>query len=293
MSLTMADVEVDSPETLRDALQMLKKTRYKVIAGGTDVLIRMRAGPVTDERLLNIYSLDELRYIRSVGDRIRIGALTCIADVSSSPEVRRFGLPLAQAGDEFGSMQLANKATIGGNLANASPSGDCIPPLYSLDAKLTLASVRGEREVPVKDFFKGYKQLDLRPNELLKEISFRKMTKEEHGLYLRHTLRFGEAISVVGVSMCLRSGAGRKRFVAARIALGAVAPTVVRATRSEKIVTQGPLDEARIRAASQAVTESISPITDVRGTEEYRREMAVNLTYRGLREILAKKEGGR
>jgi len=293
LSLTLADVEVDSPKTLTEALRMLNKTKYKVIAGGTDVLIRMRAGPITDEKLLNIYQLDELRYVRSVGDKIHIGALTCIADISSSPEVRRFGLPLAQAGDDFGSMQLTNKATIGGNLANASPSGDCIPPLYSLDAKLTLASVDGEREILVKDFFKGYKQLDLRPNELIKEISFRKMTEDEHGLYLRHTLRFGEAISVVGVSIFLKSGANSEEFVAARIALGAVAPTVVRATKSEEIVTQGPLDEGRIRAASQAVTGSIAPITDVRGTGEYRREMAVNLTYRGLHEILAKEKGSR
>jgi CO/xanthine dehydrogenase FAD-binding subunit len=286
----MSDVEVDTPATLTEALQMLNKTKYKVIAGGTDVLIRMRAGPVTDKRLLNIYQLDELRYVRSVGDKICIGALTCIADISSSPEVKRFAFPLAQAGDQFGSMQLTNKATIGGNLANASPSGDCIPPLYSLDAWLTLASVDGEREIPVKDFFKGYKQLDLRPNELIKEISFRKMTKDEHGLYLRHALRSGEAISVVGVSMCLKSGESPGKFVAAIIALGAVAPTVVRATKSEEIVTQGALNEARIRAASQAVTASIAPITDVRGSGEYRREMAVNLTYRGLQEILAKRK---
>jgi CO/xanthine dehydrogenase FAD-binding subunit len=189
-------------------------------------------------------------------------------------------------------MQLTNKATIGGNLANASPSGDCIPPLYSLDAKLTLESVEGRREVPVNDFFKGYKQLDLRRNELITEISFRRMTRDEHGLYLRHTLRFGEAISVVGVSICLKGAVSTGRFVRARIALGAVAPTVVRASKSEEIVTRGVLNDVRIRAASQAVMESIAPITDVRGTEEYRREMAVNLTYRGL-EILAKRKGGR
>jgi xanthine dehydrogenase FAD-binding subunit len=284
----MADVEVDTPATLKEALRMLDGTKYKVIAGGTDVLIRLRGGPITDEKLLNIYQLDELRYIRSAGDDIHIGALTCIADITSSREVRRFGLPLAQAGDDFGSMQLTNKATIGGNIANASPSGDTIPPLYALDAKLTLASADGERGVPVKDFFKGYKKLDLRPNELIKEISFRKTTRDEYGLYLRHTLRFGEAISVVGVAMVLKTGVYPREFVLARIALGAVAPTVVRATKSEGIVTQGILDEDRMRAASEAVAGSISPITDVRGTGEYRREMAVNLTYRGLGEIVEK-----
>lgn len=278
---------------MAEALQMLNQKKYRVIAGGTDVLIRMRTGPIAEEKLLNIYQLGELRYIRSDGELLRIGSLTCMADIASSPEIRRFGFPLTQAGREFGSMQLTNKATIGGNLANASPSGDCIPPLYSLDARLTVGSVDGIREIPIKDFFRGYKQLDLRPNELITEVSFRKMTNEEDGLYLRHTLRFGEAISVVGISMCLKRGAGKDEFVAARIALGAVAPTVVRASRSEEIVTQGTLDEGRMRAASQAVTESISPITDIRGTSEYRREMAINLTYRGLHEILERRRGGR
>jgi CO/xanthine dehydrogenase FAD-binding subunit len=290
--LSLYDVEVDSPSTLSETLQKLNGTKYRVIAGGTDVLIRMRFGPVTERNLLNIYQLDELRYVRSEGERIRIGALTSISEIGRSPDVRRFALPLAQAADEFGSMQLTNKATIGGNLANASPSGDCIPPLYSLDARLTVASVEGKREIPVKDFFRGYKQLDLRQNELITEISFRKMTPDEAGLYLRHTLRFGEAISVVGVSMCLKRGRSVDEFVGARIALGAVAPTVVRAQKAEEIVTQGVLDETRMRSASRAVTESISPITDVRGTGEYRREMAVNLTYRGLHEILARRRGG-
>ena len=292
MSLSLYEVEVDSPATLSEALQMLNETKCKVIAGGTDLLIRMRTGPITDKKLLNVYQLDELRYIRSDADYIHIGALTDISEIARSQDVRRFALPLAQAADEFGSMQLTNKATIGGNLANASPSGDCIPPLYSLDAKLTLASVAGKREVAVRDFFRGYKQLDLRQNELITETSFKKMAPDEDGLYLRHTLRFGEAISVVGVSMCLRSGRKQREFVAARIALGAVAPTVVRASKAEEIVTEGVLDEERMRFASRAVTDSISPITDVRGTGEYRRDMAINLTYRGLHEILARRSRG-
>jgi CO/xanthine dehydrogenase FAD-binding subunit len=289
--ISLSEVEVDSPGNLTEALRMLNETKYKIIAGGTDVLIRMRIGPISEKKLLNVYQLEELRYVRSEGDLIRVGALSRISDVAQSPEVRKFALPLAQAADDFGSMQLTNKATIGGNLANASPSADCIPPLYSLDATLTVASMGGERQIPIKDFFMGYKQLDLRQNELITEISFRKMTRDEDGLYLRHTLRFGEAISVVGVSLCLKSARKSGEFVTARIALGAVSPTVVRAYKTEEIVTQGVLDEARMWAASRAVTESISPITDVRGTREYRQEIAVNLTYRGLHEILARRAG--
>ena len=281
---------MSTPKTLGDALQMLERARYRVIAGGTDVVVQMREGALQERTLLNIYSLDELRYIKTDGGGLRIGALTCLTDLAESAQVRRFAPILAQAAKKIGSMQVTNKGTIGGNLGNASPSGDCIPPLYALDGRIVLSSVNGRREVPVEAFFKGYKQLDLRPDELITEINFRKMGREEDGLFLKHALRLGEACSVVSVAIWLRRGGEENRFKDARIALGAVAPTVVRARKSEEVVKHSALDEVTITAAAHAVTDSISPITDVRGTAEYRREMAVNLTYRALRQVL---EGGR
>ncbi|MDV3278163.1 MAG: xanthine dehydrogenase family protein subunit M [Nitrososphaerales archaeon] len=286
--ITLYDIDVESPRTLEEALQRINQTRRRVIAGGTDVVIQMKEGVLAERKLLNIYQLDELRYIRQDGESLRIGALTSLTDIAESREVRRFAPPLAQAAGTIGSIQVTNKGTIGGNLGNASPSGDCIPPLYALEGRVVVASLTGRREVPVRDFFRGYKQLNLRQNELITEINFKKMGDEEDGLFLKHTLRLGEACSVVSVCMWLRRGGRRAEFVDARIALGAVAPTVVRADRSEEILKHGILDERRIEDASQAVTGSISPITDVRGSAEYRREMAVNLTYRGLHEILAR-----
>jgi CO/xanthine dehydrogenase FAD-binding subunit len=288
--ITLSRVGVSTPKTLGDALQMLERARYRVIAGGTDVVVQMKEGALQERNLLNIYSLDELRYIRADGESLRIGALTCLADLAESWHVREFAPVLAQAAEKIGSVQVTNKGTIGGNLGNASPSGDCIPPLYALDGRVVLASVNGRREVAVEAFFKGYKQLDLRHDELITEINFRKMGREEDGLFLKHTLRLGEACSVVSVAVWLRRGREKNRFKDARVALGAVAPTVVRAHKSEEMLKRGVLDEPTIAVASRAVADSISPITDVRGTAEYRREMAVNLTYRALRQVL---EGGR
>jgi xanthine dehydrogenase FAD-binding subunit len=286
--ITLYDVDVETPRTLEEALLKAKETGYKVIAGGTDVIIQMKEGTLPEKKLLNIYQLDELRYIRTDEENVRIGALTSLADVAKSREVNEFGSILAQAADKIGSIQIMNKGTIGGNLGNASPSGDCIPPLYALDARIAVASLNGRREIQVKDFFKGYKQLDLSQGELITEIKFKKMSDEEDGIFLRHALRSGEACSVVSVCIWLRRGKTKAVFSDARIALGAVAPTIVRAYRSEEIVKQGILDDNRIEAASQAVTEFISPITDVRGTAEYRRDIAVNLTYRALHELLAR-----
>lgn len=272
---------------------MLGEARYRVIAGGTDVVIQMKEGALQEQSLLNIYSLDELRYLRTDGKKLRIGALTSLTDIAESQEVRKFAPILAQAAEKIGSIQVTNKGTIGGNLGNASPSGDCIPPLYALDGRVVLASVNGKREIPVESLFKGYKQLDLRPNELITEVNFGKMGREEEGLFLKHTLRLGEACSVVSVAVRLKRGEKRAEFIDARIALGAVAPTVVRARKSEEMVKHGILDEHMMMAASQAVTDSISPISDVRGTAEYRREIAVNLTYLALREISERSFDGR
>jgi CO/xanthine dehydrogenase FAD-binding subunit len=285
---TLYDVDVDTPGTLKEALRMLGKERYRILAGGTDVLVQLREGILRERKLLNIYQLDELRYIREEDGMLRIGSLTSFTSIAESREVRRFAPMLAQGAEKVGSIQIQNKATIGGNLGNASPSGDSLPPLYALDTHLVLASAKGRRETPIGDFVKGYKQLDLRPDELIAEIKVRKMGAGEDGVFLKHSLRFGEAISVVSVCIWVRRGGQPGEFADARIALGAVAPTIARAYKSEEIVKRGILNEGRIGAASRAVGDSISPISDVRGSLEYRKEMAVNLTRLGLEDLLAR-----
>lgn len=286
--LTLYDVDVETPATLHDALTKIDNARYRIIAGGTDVVVQMKEKALPEKRLLNIYPLDELRYIQAEGECLRIGALTSLSDIAKSTEVNEFAPVLAQAVDKIGSIQITNKATIGGNLGNASPSGDCIPPLYALDAHIVATSVTGKTETPVKDLFTGYKQLKLKRNEMITEINFKKIDRREDGLFRKHTLRFGEACSVVSVCIWLRRDENNRKISDTRIALGAVAPTVVRAYKSEEILKQGIPNQESIEAASRAVLGSISPITDVRGTADYRREVAVNLTYEALYELSAR-----
>ncbi len=291
--VTLYDVDVETPRSLEDALEKMEATRFRVIAGGTDVIIQLKEGTLREKKLLNIYSLGELRYIRQERENLCIGPLTTLSEIAASREINEFAPMLAQAAEKIGSIQITNKATIGGNIGNASPSGDCIPPLYALDARIVVKGKGSKREIHIEDFFTGYKEFDLRPNELITEITFKKMTQEEDSIFAKHTLRLGEACSVVSVAIWINRGNRRAEIVDARIALGGLAPTVVRAHKSEKLVKHELLDQNRITIASEAVTSSISPISDVRGTSDYRREMAVNLTGSCLYELLARSQENR
>ncbi|HIQ29727.1 MAG TPA: xanthine dehydrogenase family protein subunit M [Candidatus Caldiarchaeum subterraneum] len=284
------DIEVYSPKTLEEALEILRREgdRVKVIAGGTDLIIQMKDGIMPRKNLLNIYSIDELRYIRMGNDSIRIGALTSFTDIASSALIRNYARILADAANTIGSIQIMNKASIGGNLVNASPAADSIPPLYVLDAVLVLRSVEGVREVPIQSFYRGYKKLDIRSDELLTEVRVRRMAEDEDGIFLKHGLRLGDAISVVNAALLVKWD-GDDRFKDVKIALGAVAPTVVRARSCEEALTGKELNDSTIWDAASKVVNDISPIDDVRGTAEYRREMSVNLLYIGLWEIINKR----
>ena len=286
------NIEVYSPKTLEEALEILhmEKDKVKVIAGGTDLIIQMKDGIIPRKNLLNIYSIEELRYIRLDDGNIRIGALTTFTDIANSALVRNYAKVLAEAAGTVGSIQIMNKATIGGNLVNASPAADSIPPLYVLDAVLVLSSVEGIREIPILDFYKGYKRLDLRDNELLTEIKLRIMSEDEDGVFLKHGLRLGDAISVVNAAILVKwSNDGKFKDV--KIAMGAVAPTVVRARSCEEALIGKKLDDSTIWDAARKVIDDISPIDDIRGTAEYRREISVNLLYMGLWELINRRRG--
>ncbi len=282
---TLHKIVVHSPGSLEEALRILDERRgVKIVAGGTDLLVQIRGGVIEGKELLNIYGLDELRYIKVDGNRLRVGALTTFSEIAESELVKRYASILAEAAGSVGSPQIRFKGTLGGNICNASPSGDSIPALYALDARLVLQSINGRREVPIERFFKGYKVLDLRENELLTEINLPLMAEDEDGVFLKFSLRLGDAISVVNTAIWVKRS-GPNRFSDARVALGAVAPTIVRARKCEDIVKSGELDEDRMWDAAEAVLESISPITDIRGSAEYRRELAVNLVYKALWEL--------
>ncbi len=285
MSATLHKLNVYSPDSLHEALRILgeKGERVKVLAGGTDLIVQLRAGVVEPREILNIYGLDELRYIEIEGGRLRIGALTTYMDIIQSGKVAKAAPILVEASKTVGSPQIQSKGTIGGNICNASPAADSLPPLYVLNANVVLQSLDGRREIPIERFYLGYKKMDMRPEELLVEVNMPVMEDDEDAVFLKHGLRLGDAISVVNAALLVKWSDDTVKD--ARIALGAVAPTVVRARDAEESLRGRRLDENVMWDAAEKTLRHISPITDVRGTAEYRREIAVNLVFMGLWEL--------
>ncbi len=281
----LADVEVHTARSLRGALELLSTgRRLKVVAGGTDLIVQLRSGALPKTDLLDISRLDELRYIRLEDEVLRIGALTTFMDIYRSDLVKRYAPILSEAAFTVGSFQIMNKGTIGGNIVNASPAADSLPPLYVLDAEIVIAGPRGERVIGIKDFYKGYKRLDLREDELVTEVRVKPPGDGYVGHFFKHGLRRGDAIAVVNGAVLIDLGDdGTVRD--ARIALGAVAPTVVRSPSAEGLLIGSRLTKDVMWRAAEAVLRDISPIDDIRGSAAYRRELSVNYVFMTLYRI--------
>jgi len=186
----------------------------------------------------------------------------------------------------IGSLQIQNRATIGGNLANASPAGDTIPPLYVLGAKVTVQNHKGARHIPIERFFLGYRRIDLRPDELITEISFEAVEKPSEATFLKLGLREGHFISIANISVWVQWTPGGTRISDVRVALGAVAPVVIRARKCEEFLRTRALEENVILQAGQITSSESSPITDIRASAEYRRAVIPSLLYRAMHTLI-------
>lgn len=276
----MRTAETINPVTLKDALQSKAMKGVVCVAGGTDALVKLH--DVIDRpwpRLLVLDGVDSLRGI-SAGKTLKLGPLVTFAEIAESSALKRLAPQLVEAAGLASSPPIRNRATVGGNLANGSPSGDLIPPLYVLGAVLELSSVRGKRRVEVQDFFTGPGLTVLRHDELITSITFQRSGGS--GFFNRLAIRKALAVSKVSVAadMVMR----KKSVARVRIALGAVAPTVVRATRTEELLTGRELTARTIAAACELIKSEARPIDDIRSTAEYRREMAGTLLRKGLEE---------
>ena len=277
-----SEIDVLTPQTLDEALELRRQHQdAKIIAGGSDLIVQLRDGIVRANQLLNISSLKELRFIRTDRDRIQIGSLTTYSELINSQVIRKHAWPLAQAARQIGATQLQNTATIGGNLGNASPAGDSIPPLYALDTTIITHSVMGRREIPIDQFYLGYRKTALLPDELIEQLYFRPLQPDDASAYLKLGLRGANAISIVDVAVALRQR-NISSFSNARVALGAVAPTVKRALNSEKILQARPLDREVFRKAAILAAEDANPIDDIRASAEYRLNAVSSLVYQAL-----------
>ena len=278
------------PRSLTDALKMLRDEGPLVpMAGCTDLYVSLNFGTLKDTRFLNLWGLDGLRQIEVRGDVLAIGALATHTDLIRSPLVRKRIPMLAAAAREVGGVQIQNRGTLGGNVANASPAGDTLPVLAAAEALVVLRSAGETRRVPFTSFYTGYRESVRRAGELI--VGFEIPTIRGAQWFRKVGTRAAQAISkvvIAGVaSSTLRGPQGRpERGPRAtgsgqadglvRIALGSVAPTVVRARRTEAALAGG----ATIEDAQRILADEIAPIDDIRSTAEYRRRVAANLLAR-------------
>jgi CO/xanthine dehydrogenase FAD-binding subunit len=257
------------PRSVNDALKMLRDEGPLVpLAGCTDLYVALNFGTLKDTRFLNLWRLAALRTIEARGDTLSIGALTTHTDLIRSSLVRTRLPMLVAAAREIGSVQIQNRGTIGGNVANASPAGDTLPVLAAADAIVVLRSAAETRRVPFNAFYTGYRETVRRPDELI--VSFEIPVVRGRQAFRKVGTRVAQAISKVVIAVV----AGDEP----RIALGSVAPTVIRARRTEAALAGG----ASIEEAQRLLIEDISPIDDIRSTAMYRRHVAANLLARML-----------
>lgn len=279
---------------ITEALQLLAeyKARARIIAGGTDILIEMERGQRPDvDILIDLTRVAGLDEIRLYGETFHMGPLVTHNHVVGDQRMVQRALPLAQACWEVGAPQIRNRATIAGNLITASPANDTITPLIALDADVTLSSLEGERTIPIKDFYTGLRQHIMRPDEMLTNISFPAMAEHERGMFLKLGLRSAQAISVVNVAVILSMKG--KTVQQAAVALGSVAPTIIRATVAEQALIGRDLTPEVMAEAAYLAAAMPTPIDDVRSTAEYRSEMIKVFVMRALRTLAANQQGAK
>jgi len=277
------------PESVEDCLRILAQRgpETKLLAGGTDLLPQLKNGLLKPARVVDLSGVARLRAIESAnGQGLRIGAAVTARTLELDRAVRARYLSLAESGALVGSVQVRNLATLGGNLCNAAPSADMAPPLLALDAEAVIVGPKGERRVPIETFFTGVRKTVLAPDELLIELSVPATGAHSGGNYLRHTPRRELDIAVVGVAsqLTLANGVCTK----ARIALAAVAPVPVRATAAERALEGQAVTPDRIARAAELAIEAARPISDQRGSAEFRRHLVRVLTRRTLTTALAR-----
>lgn len=272
--------------SVEEAVRLLAEygERARIVAGGTDLLIEIEHQTRTPAVLIDITrigGLDELR-LRDDG-LIHLGPMVTHAQAAASPLLQEHALPLAQACWGVGAPALRNRGTLAGNLVTASPANDTITALRVLDAHVTLRSAHSERQVPLADFYTGVRRTIMEPEELLVGISFKPLKEPYQGIYLKLGLRRVLAIAVTNVAIVL--GFEGERVSEARLALGSVAPTIIRAPEAEAALRGQPLDEAHIAQAAELAAQAARPIDDVRGSAWFRKEEVTALVRRGLQAL--------
>jgi len=269
--------QLTTPASLADALTLLNTEPgvWKPFAGGTDLMVLLEAGKLAHHNYVNIWSLKELRGIEATDTHITLGALTTYTEVQTNPILRSEFPMLCQAASETGGLAIQNRGTLGGNIVNASPAADSPPALLAYEAEIELVSARGSRWLPYQRFHTGYKQMHIHPDELLARIRLPRNTTGLTHYYRKVGTRKAQAISKVCLAAVGKIDDGY--ITDTRIAVGSVAPIVVRCVQTEDALRGQTLSDETIKSALASLMHEISPIDDIRSTAKYRLQVAKNL----------------
>jgi len=277
MRANIPEYDLRVPGSLSEALALLAQEPgvWQPFAGGTDLMVLLEAGKLSHKRFLSVARLDDLRGIEVNDEFVILGALTTYTEIQKHPTVQTEFPLLCAAARETGSIATQNRGTLGGNIVNASPAADSPPALLVYDAEIELISQRGIRWLPFQGFQTGYKKMQLAPDELLRAIRLPRRPKKWRQYYCKVGTRKAQAISKVCFAGAALVEDGLIRDV--RIALGSVAPIVLRAVKTEDALRGSGVTPAPIAAARETLAREIAPIDDIRSTARYRLRVAQNL----------------
>lgn len=277
-----------SANNLDEATQLLAThgSDARLIAGGTDLVVQMKAGKINPRFVIDLHRLAELKAIQEDPDGLLIGALMTHAEIARSAVVQQRYTALSEASSQVGGPQVRNRATIGGNICNAVPSADTAPPLLVFDASATVVGPHGvTRSIDLEHFFAGPSRSVLQPGEVLRDLFLPQPPQNSASAYLKLGRRKAMEIALVGVAVRVSVRAGGE-FGDVRIALGAVAPTPIRVREAEAFLSGREINPENLQKAAQIAAENARPITDLRASAEYRRDMVAVLTARAFKAAL-------
>ena len=277
------------PGNIGELLELLSDNhdgRYRVYAGGTDLIPKLKARAISPpETLVDLKGIPGLDYIDyDDSDGLRIGALSTIRSIETSPVVREKYPLLSQASASIASIQVRNRGTMAGNICNAVPSADSAPPLLSLEARLLCVSKKGERVINIDEFFTGPNKCALEPDEILCEIQIPALPENSRGVFIKLSPRSRMDLAVVNIAVLCVNEKGHLKNI--RISLGAVAPIPIRARKAERSLEGAKADDKAILNAAKMASAESRPIDDHRASAEYRRMMVEVLVRRAIGQVI-------
>lgn len=280
----MKSFEFFEPTTLAEASRLFAAEHAQLLAGGTDLVIGMKARTETPQSVISLQKIAGLAGITRYGGGVSIGAMTKVRDIEVSDEIRSGYTALAEGAAEIGSIQIRNLATLGGNIAHASPAADTVAALLALDAQVDIAGANSERSVPIDALFTGPGQTVLTPGEIITRFRLPSPASGSH--YIKHKIREVMDLAFIGVAAAVDMADGT--ITGARIGLAAVAPTPIRAMEAEGLLAGKSLTDTLLAEVGEAAAAACSPISDLRCSAEHRREMVDVLTRRTVQEAVAR-----